>query len=348
MKHFSFNLTSKYTASLLDLFNDIQILYPQSDGGVKYITIPIKFRSKERAVTLSETETNELITGNTSIIPRLSLTLENITKVPERTTNKYRKSHQIEFENGIKYTMNSIGYNWNFNLILIARTMSETSQFIEQIAPMFRPTYTMNINEIPILKEPTTVPLEMQDFDIDIQDDHEDENVRFIVTTVPLVLRGNMYLPIQEQNVIELMKVYINNWFIDSAEFEKSILIEETGNAETGEKEPQKITDLRPVIDTKNPIMVPVIQDIVMYPDKNTILECHENQIIELMGLVNDIDNEGNELTYVWTTNNGVISSGNYKVQFKPNQIGTADVTLTVIDYHGNQSLSYTKQVNVI
>jgi hypothetical protein len=351
MKHFSHKLTEKYTIALLDLFDDMQISYRKSDGSSQYVTIPLKFRSRERAANLSEQETEEIIKGNTGIIPRLSLVLNTIEKAPERTTNKYIRSHEIQFEDGLKYTLNSVAYNWSFSILLLARTVTESSQIIEQIAPMFRPSYTLNINEIEMLEEPTTIPLDLLDIQMDIQDEHDDDDIRTIVTEFSFTLRGNMYLPIKEQHVIEHMKVYLDNWFMDNTnEYEKSVLFEKTGSIHpdgTKEISDLEVTDLRPVISAVDPTMAPVIQNIVKYMKEDEPLECSVGEIIELRGVVQDKDNEGEEIIYVWTTTSGMITSNSYLVQYKGLEEGTHTITLVVQDYHGNQALPFTKNIVV-
>lgn len=351
MKHFSFNLTEKYTIALLDLFNDLEIEYRHSDGSLHYTTVPLKFRSRERAANLSEQETQEIIKGNTSIIPRLSLVLNSIEKSPERTTNKYIRSHELRFENGMKHTLNSVAYDWSFSLLLLCRTVTESSQIIEQVAPMFRPTYTLNINEIEILNEPTTIPLELLDITLDIDDEHDDDNIRTIISEFNFTLRGNMYLPIHEQGIIEEMKVYLGNWFLDNSnEYEKSVLFRQTGSInEDGSKTLNDMTvqDLRPVVDQRDPSMAPSIIDIVKYLDEDSPLETYVDGHINLRAVVQDIDNEGNEITYIWTCSSGIIETGSHMVQYKGLEVGTSTITLVVVDYHGNQSVPFTKTIEV-
>lgn len=346
MKHFSFNLTEKYTIALLDLFNDIELQYRKSTGKTETITIPLQFRSKERALKLTDQETQEIIKGNTSIIPRASLILSDIEKAPDRNTNKYINSHEIDLDNVKKFTLNSIPYNWNFSLVILSRTMTESAQVVEQIAPMFRPTYTLNINEIPILKEPTTIPLELIDTSIDIDDEHEDNNIRTIVTQFNFTLRGNMYLPIQDTNIIEHVKLYINNWFLDNTnEYQKAVLISQDGNYENKEINPVQTLDLRPVIEDNDASMLPVITDIIIEADESNINVGDE---FILRPEFTDIDNTGDEFAYVWTTNLGILTNGNYQSRYTATNSGISTINLIMIDYHGNQSSMYSKTITIL
>ena len=347
MKHWSHHITEKYTIALIDLFNDLNIEYIKSDGSKTYTTIPLKFRSRERAINLSEQETQEILNGNTSIVPRASLSLLSIEKSLERTTNKYINSHDIKTPDGKKYTLNSVAYDWNFSLTLLTRTLTESTQIIEQIAPIFRPSYTLNINEIDISQEPTTIILDLLDINLDVDNEHDDDTIRTIITEFNFTLRGNMYLPIKEQSLIEHMKIYIGNWFLEDNEYEKSVLIQQKGDIDTRVIQDRTTDDLRPVINQKDSSMVPVVQDIIMYKDKNAPLETTVGSIIELHGLVQDVDNEPNEITYVWTCTSGVITSNSHVVQYRAIESGVFSITLTVVDYHRNQSLSFSKNITV-
>jgi len=343
MKHFSFNLTEKYTIALLDLFNDIEIQYRKSNNETEIITIPLQFRSKERAINLSDQETQEIIKGNTSIIPRASLILTDIQKAQDRSTNKYINSHEIEIDNQKRFTLNSMPYDWGFSLIILSRTITESAQVIEQIAPMFRPTYTLNINEIPILKEPTTVQLELLDTSIDIDDDHDDDNIRTIITTFNFTLRGNMYLPLTDTNIIEHVKLYINNWFLDETnEYEKSVLISQDGEYKTKVIEPVKTLDLRPVTKTDDISMLPVITDLIIETDENNI---SIGDKFNIRPVFKDKDNTGDEFAFVWSTNLGILTNGKYITEYTATSSGTSTINLIIVDYHGNQSSLFSKDI---
>jgi len=355
MKYFNFNLTEKYTASLLDLFNDMYIRYVKSDNTEYFHNVPIKFRSRERAVELSSHDTQEIINGNTSIIPRLSLSLEGLEAAPERNTNKYIRSHEVKTDTGLSFTLNSVSYDWNYTVILLARSMSETTQIIEQIAPLFRPTYTLNLNEMELLQEPTTVPIDLEGIDLDVDDNHDDDNIRQITTTFNIKLRGNMYLPIKNQNIIEQVRIYLDNWFLDDSmnEYEKAVKIEQNGDTKTRNISPLKITDLRPDNNQNLSQFHPVVTDIIDVEFPNDNIELYVGETIDIMGKVTDEDNEGDELFYIWKCTDGIISSNSgsnnsHKIVYKAINEGTFTISLQVIDYHNNRSNEFTKNITVL
>ena len=344
MKHYSHRLIEKYTVALLDLFNDIHIAYRKSNKTLIYQKVPLKFRSRERAVSLAEFSNEEIIKGNTNILPRASLSFIGMEKAQQRNTSKYNKViNVVDRETGSKFIYNSTSYDYTFSLIFITRTLTEATQVVEQIMPLFNPSYTLNINEISLNDEPTTVILEADAPQFEIDDDHSDDNIRLITTEIPLTLKGNLYLPIQEHGIIEMSRIYLADWLLDdNNEYVKSVKFESKGNIETGVKSEETITDFRPMVSTKQ--VPPTITNVIVsetHPLVDTMVDITVN--------VNDEDNEEDELYYVWKIDgNGKIVNGDGRhasVHILNNGIIT--VTVAVIDYHGNQSDMETIEFNV-
>jgi hypothetical protein len=91
----------------------------------------------------------------------------------------------------------------------MARTMSDITMIVEQILPLFRPTMNIRIKELDYFEETTSVPIELGGITYEYPiDTGTDDDVRIITADIDLVLRGNLYLPIKDANVIE--HVYAN------------------------------------------------------------------------------------------------------------------------------------------
>ena len=80
----------------------------------------------------------------------------------------------------------------------------------ESITPLFRPTYTIPVYELDIQETPTDILLELSSLDLTLPDEIADEELRIITCDIQLNLRGNMYLPIIDEQLISKMRLYIN------------------------------------------------------------------------------------------------------------------------------------------
>jgi hypothetical protein len=208
--YFHHNTIRKYTTSLLKIFNDIEVPRFKEDGSVqKVINVPIKFSTMERAVTLIEDE--HTANGvNSNVLPKMALSLNSMSKDTARDTNKYARDTYYDVDGvPVKYNMNSVAYSFSYTLHIIARTMSDLTMIVEQILPLFRPTYNIRIKELDIKEETTSIPVSLDgvSFDFDYDGD-EDSDIRMVTADIDLTMRGNLYLPIKEAKIIE--HVYAN------------------------------------------------------------------------------------------------------------------------------------------
>jgi hypothetical protein len=208
--YFHHNTIRKYTTSLLKVFNDIEVPRFNETGEVsKVINIPIKFSSRERAIQLIEDDYT-VTNVNQNVLPKMALSLNSMSKATSRDTNKYARDTFYDVDGKpVKFQLNSVAYDFSYTLHIFARTMSDLTMIIEQILPLFRPTYNIRIKELDIKEETTSIPINLEgvSFDFDIDTD-EDSDIRMVTADIDMTMRGNLYLPIKEAKIIE--HVYAN------------------------------------------------------------------------------------------------------------------------------------------
>lgn len=242
MQYFYHNSIKNYTIAMLDLFNDIHIPRYNEDGErEKDIIVPIKFGNRDKAFMLNDNDIENLTSGNVNVLPRFALEFNSMSKALDRNTNKNlkinktRKGQTSDILN-YEYHYNAVAYDFDFTLYLGTRTFTDATIVIEQIAPMFRPDISLKIQELDIQTEPTTVPVSIGEFDISLPDPDPDE-FRIIEVSVPLTLKGNLYLPIKEQAIIK--EIDINMSVVEARRDKKSREYEievQSSKAETDSK----------------------------------------------------------------------------------------------------------------
>lgn len=203
--YFHHNTTKKYTTSLLSIFNDIEVPRYKEDGSVeKVINVPIIFSSRERAINLIEDDYSRTGT-DLNVLPKMALSLNSINAAPDRNTNKYaRKIYYDDSGKPQQFQINSVSYDFSYTIHIMARTMSDLTMIVEQILPLFRPSYNMRIQELDYDENLTSVPIDFEGISFELPTDlGEDDDIRIITADIDVKLRGNMYLPIKDVNVIE-------------------------------------------------------------------------------------------------------------------------------------------------
>lgn len=198
----------KYTAALLDLFNDMEIQYVDSNGNTRARNIPIKYSSIEKHKELDNFSAEQLLSGNTNVLPRASLALSTMIKAEQRIQNKNLKINTVKKENAFEYMFNSVPYEFTFELAVMCRGMNEASMVIEQIAPKFNPTINIDVWDAENLNEPTRIPVKL--LDIGIESNEYDELSSNIVTVnIGLSIMGNLYPPIKSVERVKEYKIYM-------------------------------------------------------------------------------------------------------------------------------------------
>lgn len=203
----------KYTVAILDAFNGIKIPVFNKKGKVtKEISVPIQFGNKDKAYRLDNLNTN-LKAGNNYTLPRMALSFNSMNKATNRDTSKYSKINLKSKEDDrktVQFQFNSVAYDFQFTLHIATRTLSEMMLITESITPLFRPTYTLPVYELDIQETPTDILLELNGVELTIPEDLADDELRIIMCDMPLNLRGNMYLPILDEQLITKMRLYVN------------------------------------------------------------------------------------------------------------------------------------------
>lgn len=198
----------KYTAAILDFFNDIEVQYVK-DSGTVLKPVPIAYSAREKSALLDNVTNEQLLSGNYNVLPRGSIILSSMIKNTERVTNKNIKINKFQSENSIEYTYNSVPYDFTYDLQFLCRGMNEASQIVEQIAVKFNPVVNIDIWEVSNLNEPTRVPLKLLDIAIET-DEFDEYSTNLTTVSLSVTLTGNLYPPIKSQDKVKEFKIYLN------------------------------------------------------------------------------------------------------------------------------------------
>lgn len=205
-----FNSSRTYTLSLLNYFSNFKHYVKKENGDLGEKNIPIQFGNYEKSIALEDIEGDPDF-SNWNIVPRMILSFEGMNKAVDRTLNKDHKLSMKINEDGIdilRYTLNSVPYDFEFKLLIQTRGMNEAFQIVEQILPHFRPSLPLEIKEFPLFEELTKTQLLISDPSFEINEDFEDSDINIINISFDLTLRGNLYLPISLVAPIKTLKMF--------------------------------------------------------------------------------------------------------------------------------------------
>lgn len=214
-----FNSTKNYTLSLLNAFDNLYyhtLAEKNAEFTDNAYKVPITFGNYEKSIILEDVVEKDIVSGNINIIPRLVLSFNGMTKVPERQTQKYQTfSKKVRTPDGKKsmdMSYNSVAYDFQYTLLLQTRGLTMATQLVEQILSYFNPSMNLNIKEFPIFTDYTQTQIRIGDPEFEIIDEFEDIQTNIINVTFELSIRGNIYSNIDYRAPIEVVGLFTHVW----------------------------------------------------------------------------------------------------------------------------------------
>lgn len=314
----------KYTAVMLDIFNDLEIQYKDSNSVLHSSNIPINFSSIEKAKSLDQYSIEQILSGNTNILPRAALSLMSVQRSETRMSNKNVKINTVKKEDLFEFQYNSMPYQFMYQLTIQCRGMNEASMIIEQIAPKFNPTLNVDVYDGMNLNEPTRIPVKLLDFSIDFEE-YTEISTNLVTVSCSIQLEGNLYPPIKTVDRIKDFKILLNER-VQEDTFNRRVIMGWDVDDE-GLLHNEEI-----IIPNNN---VPEIIDILC----NSYIKIGDN---DLFLVYEDKDNLIKELTFNWE-----VLSGDATITFKKefatlkiNSAGPIEIQVSITDISGNYSTS--------
>jgi len=315
----------KYTAALLDYFNNLEVQYTDSSGSTVIKNVPITFASKEKSRTLSHHTNEQLMSGNYNVLPRANLSMSTIVKSEQRTTNKNIKIAKKTNSTTYDYMFNAVPYEFTFEVAVMCRGMNEAAQIIEQIVPQFNPTLNLDIWDAENLDTPTRVPVRLLDIGLETNE-YEEFSSNIVTVSIGISILGNLYSPIKSVNRIKQFKLVLNEQQGASNQFFSRKIINNWDVDYAGM--PISPGTSVQVQDTK---MAPVIIDII--PVSPLIVATNKISVIW-----NDPDNRASEMTFTWSLlqGAGTFFGNTDTVDLTITAAGTIEVQVKITDPFGN------------
>ena len=230
--YFHFETLKTYTASLLSLFGDMETQVKHSNGKIHTSRVPIQYSNREKSDIINQLTYEQIFSSNSQVLPRAVLLFVSMAPARERAKNKFVKisklplqtqsipigkvcenseySTKVEYSDIMQYQFNSIPYNFEYQIIVQTRGMSEACQIIEQVCSYFNPSYNMKIAEIPFPGIPkTSVKLELTNTGVE-QQEIDEYSTNIVTITFDLTLSGNLYPCVKDSKIVKQIQMFLS------------------------------------------------------------------------------------------------------------------------------------------
>lgn len=201
--YYFFNTIKKYIIGTLSLFDNI--IVQKSDS--RQFTVPVVFANKSRLNQYIATEFQK--NRGAKVIPKIAVSISGMQFDTERKTNKISKI-PLQYDGTANTTSiyNSVPYNWIIDVHIITRTLSDMFQILEQILPKFNPSVSININELPLVSNSSSVTILLNDVSLEIDSDLDEVGEqRYVRASLNLLLKGNIFMPIKDSKIIKQIDI---------------------------------------------------------------------------------------------------------------------------------------------
>jgi hypothetical protein len=205
--HFYHETIRRCVVAFGSVFNDIDIRRKDANGNaIQSLKVPLAYGPKQKFIARLY-ENPSLTNAQQLTLPRMGFEISGFTYDSQRKVNKLnvRKTLGTTSDN-LKRQYQSVPYNLNFSLYIMAKNQEDALQIVEQIIPFFTPAYTLTINSVPDMGIKDDFPLILDS--LTYEDDYEGDFAtrRSIIYTMTFTAKMNFYGPISEQGIIKTVQ----------------------------------------------------------------------------------------------------------------------------------------------
>lgn len=205
MADFFYNQTiRRYIIMFGRMFNDIDVVrFDSSNNPIQQIRVPIAYGPKEKF--LARLNMDPGLNQTTAIqLPRLAFEMTDMVYAPERGLNKMNKSSSATRYSNTKATQYTpVPYTFNMSLYGMFANNEDAVQVVEQIAPYFRPEWTMSMrlsNSVPDFYD---IPTVLNSLTIEDTYEADFQTRRAILYTWFFSIKGYLFGPTKNKGIIK-------------------------------------------------------------------------------------------------------------------------------------------------
>lgn len=208
---FYHNTIRRYTLLLLNKFKDLELQYKNSNDDLITKSIPIHYKIQEKEFLLDKSN-EQIITGNTNVLPRATLELTSLSPSTDRQVSKFLKINKMistreGFEGLKEFQWNCVAYEFSYTLSIFCRGMSEVCQIIEEVAPRFNPVVYLDVYDAEDEDSPTRVPVQLSSISFS-PSGYDEASINSFEVTFDLLLSGYLFQP--KNAYSQIKEFYIN------------------------------------------------------------------------------------------------------------------------------------------
>lgn len=189
------------------LFNNIEVRKENADGSTySRMKVPLAYGPRQKFLSRLN-EQPDLNQKVAITLPRLSFEMTGISYDASRKLSPITASLKAGGSNSIKKQFTPVPYNIDFELNIISKTNDEAIEIVEQILPVFQPSFNVTLKLVEEMEDFRDVPIVLNS--LNYSDDYEGSFDTRKVTLFTLQFTAKTYIfgPVGTQAPIKKAKV---------------------------------------------------------------------------------------------------------------------------------------------
>ena len=189
------------------LFNNIECRKENKDGSVySRMKVPLAYGPRQKFLARLEQQA-DLNQKVAITVPRLSFEMTGIAYDSARKLAPTTLTLKSDTANAVKKQYTPVPYNIDFELNIISKTNDEALEIVEQIVPIFQPSYQMTIKLVDGMQEFRDIPIILNS--ISYSDDYEGsfDEKKITLITMQFTCKSYIFGPVGTAAPIKKAKV---------------------------------------------------------------------------------------------------------------------------------------------
>lgn len=210
--HSYHRLFHKYIAAFGSLFNNITLVRYKQDhvSEIERIKVPIIYAPKEKYIQRLNTEPEGSRKTNVTF-PAIGYELVGIDYNEQAQMNRLTRRDSARSDTDADSVYSGVPYTLQFELTIGARNQDDAYQILEQILPIFQPSFTVTVTPIPALGFREDVPITLTSVVPLIDWEGEFDSIRTVQMTLSFSMDVRIYGPVSIKKIIRT--VFANVFF---------------------------------------------------------------------------------------------------------------------------------------
>ena len=232
------------------LFNNIEVRKENKDGSVySRMKVPLAYGPRQKFLARLEQQA-DLNQKVAITVPRLSFEMTGISYDSSRKLSPITMTLKADNNDAVKKQYTPVPYNIDFELNVISKTNDETLEILEQIVPVFQPSYQMTIKLVDAMSDYRDIPIILNS--ISYSDDYEGtfDDRKITLVTMQFTCKTYIFGPVGSQGPIKKAKADIYTT-MPSSTATRQVAYQVTPKALT-DKNQDGTTELAGAITTRN------------------------------------------------------------------------------------------------